>query len=64
MQDTLVVGERLARTVATVVTQVRNGSVLHGGFFPTNWVLGTRGLRIPGSVLQDGDSEQLDVQEA
>ncbi len=52
------------RTVSTIVTQVKSESILHDGHAPSNWVLGARGLRVPGSVLQDAEVEKLEVQEA
>ena len=50
--------------VATIATQVRNETVLHDGYAPANWVLGTCGLRITGSLPQDHEAEKLNVQEA
>ena len=50
--------------MATVATQVRNQTILHDGYAPSNCVLGTRGLRIPGSALQDSEAERLETQNA
>ena len=54
VQDAQITKVKDLRTVCGVINQVRNETVLYEGFAPSNWVLGTRGLRIPGSILQDG----------
>ena len=48
----------------TIVTQTRNAFPRSCGYAPNQWVLGVPELRLPGSVLQDGEAERLEVLEA
>ena len=59
-----VVGEDDVKSTAGIVTQTINETTDAGGYAPAAWVLGSHGLRVPGSLLQDGEAERLEVQEA
>eukprot|EP00959_Pyramimonas_sp_CCMP1952_P307787 6441479-Pyramimonas_sp.AAC.1 len=63
-QDTQITKGQDLRTLCGIINQVRNETVINDGYAPSNWVLGTRGLRTPGSILQDAEAEKLNVQEA
>ena len=46
-----------------IVTQCRNAFPRSSGYAPNQWVLGKPEIRLPGSLLQDGESERLEVLE-
>eukprot|EP00435_Cladocopium_sp_Y103_P012495 s1884_g3.t1 len=48
----------------SIVTQTRNAFPRSSGYAPNQWVLGVPELRLPGSLLQDGEAERLEVLEA
>eukprot|EP00971_Amphidinium_carterae_P344271 6484561-Amphidinium_carterae.1 len=47
-----------------VVTAARNDLVRHGGYYPNQWVLGIKGPRVPGALLDDHESGRLAVLQA
>ncbi|CAE7766366.1 GIP, partial [Symbiodinium sp. CCMP2456] len=52
-------------TVATaIVTQVRNSFPRRSGYAPVQWVLGRPDTKLPGSLLQEGDQDRLEILEA
>ena len=48
----------------SIVSQTRNAFPRSSGYAPNQWVLGVPELRLPGSLLQDGKAERLEVLEA
>lgn len=49
---------------ATIVTQTRNSLPRTSGYSPIQWVLGVPELRLPGSLLNETEAQQLEVLEA
>ena len=49
---------------STILTQTKNELYRQGGYSPSQWVLGSRGPRIPGSLLQPDEAQRLEVHEA
>ena len=49
---------------ATILTQTKNELFRQHGYSPAQWVLGSRGPRVPGSLLQPEEAARLEVQEA
>lgn len=47
-----------------IVTQTRNTFPRTNGYSPVQWVLGVPDLRLPGSLLDDEQAQQLEVMEA
>eukprot|EP00971_Amphidinium_carterae_P126887 2514046-Amphidinium_carterae.1 len=58
--DGHVVGETSMELAGTITSQVRNETVRRHGYSPAQWVLGHRGLRIPGSLLSDSEAGRLE----
>ena len=50
--------------VTSILNQTKNDLYRHDGFSPSQWVLGARGVRIPGSLLQPEEAARLEVHEA
>ena len=48
----------------TIVTQTRNSFPRTSGYSPIQWVLGVPELRLPGSLLNETEAQQLEVLEA
>ncbi|CAE7616057.1 RE2, partial [Symbiodinium sp. CCMP2592] len=48
---------------SSVVTQCRNSFPRSSGYSPNQWVLGRPEIRLPGSLLQDGEKQKLEVLE-
>ena len=53
-----------AMTATAIITQARNSFPRTSGYSPVQWVLGTPELRLPGSLLDDSEAQQLEVMEA
>eukprot|EP00435_Cladocopium_sp_Y103_P058473 s1160_g20.t1 len=53
-----------AITAASIVTQTRNAFPRPNGYSPNQWVLGHPETRLPGSLLDSDESQQLEVLEA
>ena len=51
-------------TATSIVTQTRNSFPRTSGYSPIQWVLGVPELRLPGSLLNDEESQRLEVLEA
>jgi len=49
---------------ASIVTQTRNAFPRTSGYSPLQWVLGVPDLRLPGSLLDETESQRLEVLEA
>ena len=64
VQDCQVTGMSDCKATAAIVSQQLNESILHHDQTSANWVLGTHGVRVPGSLLQQAEAEKLEVQEA
>ncbi|OLQ14064.1 hypothetical protein AK812_SmicGene1817 [Symbiodinium microadriaticum] len=47
----------------SMVTPCRNAFPRSSGYAPNQWVLGRPEIRLPGSLLQDGEKEKLEVSE-
>eukprot|EP00971_Amphidinium_carterae_P225127 4465723-Amphidinium_carterae.1 len=62
--DGHVVGETAMELAGTITSQVRNETVRLHGYSPAQWVLGHRGIRIPGSLLSDEEASRLEVLQA
>lgn len=62
--DSQVSGVDDALTATAIITQTRNSFPRTSGYSPVQWVLGTPELRLPGSLLDDSESQQLEVMEA
>ncbi|CAK0810251.1 unnamed protein product, partial [Prorocentrum cordatum] len=62
--DSQVTGLDDVEETASIVTQVKNELGRRGGFSPSQWVLGSHGPRVPGSLLQDDEAQRLVVIEA
>ena len=58
-----VTGLAEVRTTSGIVTSTKNEMQRHDGFSPASWVLGSHGLRVPGSLLQDSEAQRLEVQQ-
>ena len=52
-----------AEATVACVTQAGNELVRHGNYSPASWVLGSAGVRTPGSLLHQDELERLEVQE-
>ena len=63
-QECSLLGEADVQLASGLVTQIRNDMCRHGGYSPAAWVLGARGPRVPGSLLDDTERNRLEVQEA
>ena len=48
----------------SIVTQARNTFPRSNGYAPIQWVLGVPDLRLPGALLDDDESQRLEVMEA
>ena len=57
-------GDLDAIRVTSILSQTKNDLYRHDGFSPAQWVLGARGVRIPGSLVQPEEAQRLEVQEA
>lgn len=53
-----------ALTATSIVTQTRNAFPRPNGYSPNQWVLGHPEARLPGSLLNSDESQQLEVLEA
>ena len=53
-----------AITATSIVTQTRNSFPRSNGYAPNQWVLGIPEVRLPGSLLDSDESQQLEVLEA
>ncbi|CAK0887813.1 unnamed protein product [Prorocentrum cordatum] len=62
--DSQVTGLDDVEETASIVTQVKNELGRRGGFSPSQWVLGSHGPRVPGSLLQNDEAQRLEVIEA
>lgn len=51
-------------TATAIVTQTRNSFPRSNGYSPVQWVLGVADQRLPGSLLDDEESQKLEVLEA
>ncbi len=49
---------------ATILTQTKNELYRQHGYSPARWVLGSRGPRVPESLLQPEEADRFEVQEA
>ena len=49
---------------STILTQTKHELYRQGGYSPSQWVLGSRGPRIPGSLLQPEEAQRLEVHAA
>ena len=56
-----VTGLAEVRTTSGIVTSTKNEMQRHDGFSPAVWVLGSHGLRVPGSLLQVSAAQGLEV---
>ena len=52
------------QTAAGIITQCRNSFPRTSGFAPNQWVLGSPGIRLPGSLLNSVERDHLEVLEA
>ena len=48
----------------TIITQCRNSFPRPNGYSPSQWVLGLSEVRVPGSLLDDGEAQRLELLEA
>ena len=53
-----------AIVATSIVTQTRNSFPRSNGYAPNQWVLGVPEVRLPGSLLDSDESQQLEVLEA
>ena len=49
------------RAIAGIVTQQKNEFERHEGYSPSQWVLGSAGIRMPRSLLVDSERERLEM---
>jgi hypothetical protein len=64
VQDSQISGLDDVLTATTIITQTRNSFPRTSGYTPLQWVLGVPELRLPGSLLNSTESQQLEVMEA
>ena len=62
--DSQLAGPDDVMIASTILTQTKNELYRQSGYSPSQWVLGSRGPRIPGSLLQPEEAQRLEVHEA